>query len=344
MKRPTIADLAQAAGVSVSTVNRLLHGSGTVRQDTVDSILDAAEDIGFYGLGAIQERSRAALPHYKLGFLLQQSHRPIYQMFGNSIKAAASRRKDVVVEPQLLFEDDLSPEAIADNLSKLGESVDAVSIIAADHPLIGQTIDALHAKGIPVVAYITDQSSPSRAGFVGTDNWKLGRTAAWFIAQTTCRPGKVATFIGNHRYQCQDIADASFRSYVREHAPHLMVSDATPTQEEPENAYQIVSKLMHDEPELAGIFVGGGGISGILHAMREQPPERQHQIRIVCRDIGPETRKGLNEGLITAALCHPPEKTPDELIDVMLGAINGVAENSVVQRVVPFETVTPESI
>ncbi|MGX7877085.1 LacI family DNA-binding transcriptional regulator [Mesorhizobium neociceri] len=28
MNRPTIADLAKAAGVSVSTVNRLLHGTG----------------------------------------------------------------------------------------------------------------------------------------------------------------------------------------------------------------------------------------------------------------------------------------------------------------------------
>ena len=59
------------------------------------------------------------------------------------------------------------------------------------------------------------QSAPDRAGYVGTDNWKLGRTAAWFIAQTVHRPGRIALFIGNHRYQCQDIADASFRSYIR---------------------------------------------------------------------------------------------------------------------------------
>ena len=101
-------------------------------------------------------------------------------------------------------------------------------------------------QGKPVVAYITDQSAPDRAGYVGTDNWKLGRTAAWFIAQTTHAPGRVAVFIGNHRYQCQDISDASFRSYIRENASHLTVEDSRPTHEDPEEAYRLVSDLLGD--------------------------------------------------------------------------------------------------
>jgi LacI family transcriptional regulator len=344
LERPTISDLAKAAGVSVSTVNRLLHATGKVRQDTIERILDTAEQIGFYGLGAVRKRGRAALPHRKLGFLLQQSHRQLYRMFGESIAAAASRRLDVVAEPQVLFEDDLAPEAIASNLLTLGEGADAVSVIAADHPLIGQAIDALRALGVPVVAYITDLSAASRAGYVGTDNWKLGRTAAWFVTQTAHRPGRVATFIGNHRYQCQDIADASFRSYMREYARHITVGDSVPTQEEPDNAYRIVRTMLRDEPDLVGIYVGGGGISGVLRAIRELPLERRNDIRIVCRDIGHETRKGLNEGLITAALCHPMEKISDELIDVMLSLVGRRETGSIIQRIVPFEIITPESV
>ena len=54
MKRPTIPDLAAAAGVSVSTVNRVLSKSEAVRQPTRERVLEAAERIGFYGLGAIE--------------------------------------------------------------------------------------------------------------------------------------------------------------------------------------------------------------------------------------------------------------------------------------------------
>jgi LacI family transcriptional regulator len=344
MKRPTIADLAKTASVSVSTVNRLLHGTGAVRPETVERIVETAEEIGFYGLGALRERKRDNLPHRNLGFLLQQSHRPVYQMWARAIVEAASRCGDAVVDANVVFEDDLSPEIIAADLIKLRETADAVAVVTADHPLVSQAIDTLRAEGVPVVAYVTDLSAASRAGFVGTDNWKVGRTAAWFIVQTARQPGKVFPLVGSHRYQCQDMSDASFRSFMREHAPDFQVSDSLLTYEEPENAYRIVHELVQEEPDLRGIFVNAGGMSGVLRAMRELPPERRREIRIVCRDIGPETRKGLSEGLIVAALCLPVEKSSDELINVMLRLCENKDVASIEQRIVPFEIVTPESV
>jgi LacI family transcriptional regulator len=344
MNRPTIADLAKACGMSVSTINRLLHGSGTVRPETADRILDAADEIGFYGLGALRKRKQANLPHFRFGFLMQQSHRPIYRLWADGITAAAELRIDAAIEPDIVFEDDLSPEAVATNLLKMGETTDAIAVITADHPLVSQAIDELRNNSVPVVAYVTDLSAASRAGFVGTDNWKAGRTAAWFISQTAHKPGTVFPLIGSNRYQCQDISDASFRSYMREHAPAFHVSETRLTHEEPENAYRIVRGLVDEEPDLRGIFVNGGGISGVMRVMRELPRERQREIRIICRDIGPETRKGLSEGLITASLCHPLDKLPQELIEVMLRLIERRDTASIEQRIVPFEVLTPESI
>ena len=344
MNRPTIAELAEAAGVSVSTINRLLSNPESVRAETADRIIETAHKIGFYGLGALRERKRAALPQRTLGFLMQQSHRALYQMWSEAIVATAARRTDAVIDPRVRFEDDLSPEAVAANLRDFGREVDAIAVITADHPLVSQAIDELRVKDVPVIAYITDLSAASRAGFVGTDNWKAGRTAAWFISQMAPPSGMVVPFIGSHRYQCQDISDASFRSYMRENAPALQVSDTLLTQEEPERACEIVRKLIADEPELRGIFVNGGGISGVLRALREVDPQRQRGIRIVCRDIGPETRKGLGEGLVTAALRHPVDRTPEVLIDVMLQSIERRHQPSIAQRIVPFEIVTPESL
>lgn len=344
MNRPTIADLAQAAGVSVSTVNRILGGSGSVRPATIQRVRDAAGEIGFYGLGVIDARNREAIPKYRLGFLLQQSSRELYQLFAQKIREAASQRQAEQIEAVIEFVDNLEPENIASRLKALGDGCDAAAVIAADHPLVSQTIQALKEDGKPVVTYITDQSAPDRAGYVGTDNWKLGRTAAWFIAQTTHRPGRVAVFIGSHRYQCQDIADASFRSYIREHAGHLTVEDSRPTHEEPQEAYRMVSQLLAEPDDLVGIYIAGGGISGVLRALREAPEEKRRTVRLICRDIGPETRKGLAEGLITAALCHPLEQTSSQLIQTMLDAMGNKEKGTILQRAIPFEIITPENL
>lgn len=342
--RPTIADLARAAGVSVATVNRILGGSDVVRPATIQRVQDAAKEIGFYGLAVIAARKQSALPRYRFGFLLQQSSRELYRLIGRKITEAAGRRREEKVEALVDFVDRLDPENIAARLEALGRECDAVAVIAGDHPLIGQTIHRLRLAGKPVIAYITDQSAPDRAGFVGTDNWKLGRTAAWFLAQTIAAPGRVAVFIGNHRYQCQDISDASFRSYMRECAPQLRIDDSRPTHEEPDEAYRMVRQLLEDDDDLKGIYIAGGGISGVLRAMREAPAAKRRDVRIVCRDFGTETRKGLTEGLITAALCHPLDLAADELIATMLFALDHRSGGTILQRVVPFEIVTPESV
>ncbi|MER9638730.1 LacI family DNA-binding transcriptional regulator [Mesorhizobium sp. M0228] len=344
MTRPTIRDLAIAAGVSAATVNRILNGTVSVRPKTVQRVQSAAAEIGFYGIGALDNRARQLSPQYRLGFVLQQSTRDLYQLFGKKIVAACRDRRDEVIEPVIDFVDLLTPETISSRLVALGESCDAVAVVAADHPIIGQAIRSLKEIGKPVISYITDQSAPERAAYVGTDNWKLGRTAAFLITQTTHGPGRIAVFIGNHRYQCQDVADASFRSYLREHAPRLIVEESRPTHEESSEAYRMVAELLKATDDLVGILIVGGGITGVLRALREATLEKRSGIKLVCRDIGPETRKGLSEGLITAALCHPLDATSALLVQTMIDVIGPQAPFATLQRSIPFEIVTPENI
>lgn len=307
-------------------------------------VQSAAERIGFYGVGAIQDRLRKTTPTYRLGFLLQQSGRELYQVFAKKIVASCRARHDAVVDPLVDFVDLLTPENIAARLLSLGRACDAVAVIAADHPLIGQAIRSLSQEGKPVFCYITDQSAPERAGYVGADNWKLGRTAGWLIGHMTHGPGRVAVFIGNHRFLCQDVADASLRSYIREHAPHLSVDDSRNTNEDPDNAYRMVADLLDAGDDVVGIVILGGGISGVLRALRQATSEKRNRIRLICRDMGPETRKGLSEGLITAALCHPPEATPDLLVQTMIDMIASDNQVAGLQKTIPFEIVTPESL
>ncbi|WP_429126867.1 hypothetical protein [Ensifer sp. 4252] len=97
--------------------------------------------------------------------------------------------------------------------------------------------------------------------------------------------------------------------------------------------------------DFVGILIVGGGISGVLRALREAPEDRRKNIREVCRDIGPETRKGLSGGLITAALCHPLEKTSATLVQTMVETITQGAPGSTIHRTVAFfDIVTPENM
>ena len=158
-------------------------------------------------------------------------------------------------------------------------------------------------RGVPVFALISDLSAPALAGYVGLDNWKVGRTAAWAISQFVQAPGQVGIFVGSHRYRCQEACEMSFRSYFREHATDFQLLEPRTSLEEARYVYESTLDLLQREPDLVGLFVAGGGIEGVIRALREEcASERMFTVGL---DLTAETRSGLIDGVLKLVLSHP---------------------------------------
>lgn len=339
MTRPTIRDLAEAAGVSVSTVNRVLAGAAGVRSPTIALVNEAAARIGFYGLGTIRSQITARQTKYRFGFLLLQPTRLYYKALGAAIEAAA-RREGVPVEPVVTYAEDLSPQYTAARLLELGQSCQAVAVVAAVHPLVLKAVETLQQGGVPVVAMIS-QLAPD-VNYVGPDNWKAGRTAAWTIANMCKAPGKIGILVGNHRFRCQEMNESGFRSYFREFAPDFTLLEPLSTFETSAVAEEMTEKLLAEHPDLKGLFVAGGGISGAMRALRSGA--KPHQVVTVGHQLMDNTRDGLLDGTITMILNDPADVTARETIAVIIRACEGGADVSPQQIALPFEIYTPENI
>lgn len=73
-------------------------------------------------------------------------------------------------------------------------------------------------------------------------------------------------------------------------------------------------------------------------------PNGERKIRIVCRDVGSEARKGLNAGPIAAVPYHPRGQISQEQISTMLEALGQKRRSPMILRIVPFQIITPENI
>lgn len=343
-RRPTIANVAAAAQVSVATVNRVLSGKQAVRKATAQQVVEAAEALGFYAARALRARAQAEPPRRKFGFLMQQRGRSLYQMLGNELKAATLASTAVRGEAMVEHRDDLSPEATAERLLKLGREVDAIAVVTVDHPRITEAIDRLRANGVPVAAAISDLTAQARAGYVGLDNWKVGATAGWAMAKLCKRPGKIAVFVGNHRYLCQDMCEIRFRSYFRERAPDFQVLDAITTFEDSKYAYQSTLDLLHRTPDLVGLFIAGGGKTGVLRGLREDESGLAKSLNVVGLDLTPEARAGLLDGTINVILAHPIRLLAETTVELLASVTAGKTHGEPVQRLLPFEIYTPENL
>lgn len=342
MSRPTIKDLAEAAGVSVSTVNRVLGDAASVRAPTRDRVRSAAERIGFYGLGTIDHAIRESAATHRLGILLQQGNRSFYRDLGNALGDAAASSRDGRIELRLDYLDDLSPNNVADHLTSLAADCDAVALVAAEHPLVSEAIDRVLESGVPVCGLVAPISARGNVGFIGLDHFKVGRTAAWAFDRMCRTPGKIGLLVGNHRYRNQDLNESGFRSYLREHNSGFTVLEPRSTYESAAVAREMTEELFREHPDMCGLFVSGGGITGAVAALRDIAPGRD--FISVGYELIDVTRSALIDGILTLAICHPVRDLARRTIEALVLSKRTGAAAGAQSVTLDFDIYTSENV
>ena len=88
-RRPTILDVAKAAGVSKSTVSLVLQNSALVRDETALSVREAMAKVGYvYNRAAANLRSAST---GLIGLVINDLRNPFFTEFATSMQMALAR-------------------------------------------------------------------------------------------------------------------------------------------------------------------------------------------------------------------------------------------------------------
>lgn len=341
-KRPTIADLARVSGVSIATVDRVLNARHAVREETARRVYAAAQEIGYHATSLIRQRAFEDRPHYRLGFLLQRQAQSFYQSLSHAIEDSATRLAAARITPQIEFVPALTPPIIVDRLKAMAATNHAIAVVAPDYPAVTAAVQELKEKGIPVFSLLSDFAAGVREGYVGLNNRKVGRTAAWMIARGARRAGKVACFVGNHRFHGHELREIGFRSYFREHAPDFEFLETLINLETPEITHEATINLLHKHPDLAGFYVCGGGMEGAISAIREEG--YSGKLAVVVNELTQDSREALADEVVTAVISTPVRGVADELLSLMTDAIERGKSGLPGQSFLPFDLYISENI
>jgi LacI family transcriptional regulator len=301
VKRPTLTDLAKAAGVSIATVDRVINRRLPVSDDTTQRVVRAAETIGYHATSLLKRRI-AETPVRRFGFLLQKRD-AFYQNLGRELVQATKSAKDIDGKAVLGFMEELVPAVVARRLRDIAPRVDAIAIVAMDHPQINQAVDEIVARGKPVFTLLSQITASSCKGHLGLDSRKCGRIAGWTIARMAARQGRIGILVGSHRYLNQETSEISFRAYMREHAPHMQLLEPIINLDDERIAYEAVSNMLASYPDLVAIYVAGGGQDGLIKALREFGG-RPRPVA-VCNELTATTKAALIDTVIDLALGTP---------------------------------------
>ncbi len=321
VSRPTITDLAKQAGVSVATVDRVLNRRLPVREDTAIRVVQAAEAIGYHATGLLRRRL-TEIPQRRFGFLLQKRD-AFYQKLGKDLADATKAASFIEGKPVIEHVDELVPSIMAGRIREMAPRIDALAVVAVDHPLVVEAVEAVIAMGKPVFTLLSDISAAVKTGHIGLDGRKVGRTAAWTISRTARGPGKIGILVGSHRYSNQELAEISFRSYMREFAPEFTLLEPIVNLDDERIAYEAVTDMVDSNPDLVAIYGCGGGQDGMIRALRDESAGRR--IVAVCNELTATTRAALIDGTIDLLLGTPTEAISRRIVELMTKACS-VAE------------------
>ncbi len=340
MTRVTIADLAREAGVSVATVDRVLSGRLKVREETARKVHEAARRIGFHGVNAIHSRILGDLPKMHFGVILQKGGHAFYQRFAEEIEDQLRVHTQHRLRGTLRFVETTRPSELAELLMSMAGKVQAVAATGLDHHEVTRAVTELRARGIPTFSLLSDYAQGIRENYVGLNNLKVGRAVGWLISRMAVRPGKVATFIGGHRYHGHELRETGLRSSFREYAPDLETLSTQLNLEDPRITYEMTCALLEKHRDLAGIYCAGGGMEGAIAALRDSG--RAQEVMLVVNEITEKTRAALQDGTVKIVIGTPLRQLCAELIPLMIGAVERGLTEIPGQRFLPFEVWTPE--
>jgi LacI family transcriptional regulator len=340
--RPTITDVARRAGVSVATVDRVLNGRHRVREETARRVYEAASEISYHAASLIKQRMIADLPEVSFGFILQKEHQPFYQAFAEELERAVAAAPGIRGRATIVFVKNQTPEEVIEALEALKGRCDVFAMTSLDHHTVTRAVAALKAEGKQVFSLLSDFAQGVREAYVGTNNLRVGRTAAWFISRTARRPGKVALFVGSHRWHGHELRETGFRSYFREYAPQFEVLETLVNLETRQVTYEATLNLLERYPDLAGFYVAGGGMEGAIKALREMPSDIRPSV--IVNERTADSISALQDHIATAAIATPLEKLCPALIDLMAGVVKNGPSDTPGQLFLPFDLYVPESV
>ncbi|RDE08700.1 LacI family DNA-binding transcriptional regulator [Pelagibacterium lacus] len=344
-RRPTIADIAEKAGVSTATVDRVLNERRPVSQKAVRQVNEAAEKLNYFAKPLLKRRLAEFSPERAFAFVML-GQTPYLNSLAQALIDAVEARPDINGTAQALFVEEFQAKAIVDQLREAEENADAIGLVATiDHPVVADEIRRMRDASVPVISIQSTLTQAPTAGHVGAADRQAGRTAGWAMKRCVSKTGSVEILIdglhvdGYHNLEMED-CESGFTSYLRQHAPNLRIA-GTHSYQSDEEAFEITSQIIQERSGTVGYYIVGRGHDGAIRALRDNLSPGD--LSVVCHDLTATTRSALMDGYVDIVIDTPIQRLADNAVNALC-RIMKAPDEAPININIPFDIYTPENI
>ncbi|MSU88038.1 substrate-binding domain-containing protein [Rhodobacteraceae bacterium 2CG4] len=321
MRKPTLHDVAAAAGVSYATADRVLNARGNVSARAEAQVRAAIARLGYRRDVHAANLSRRRV--YRFRFLLPSGDHGFFRSLRQSVLAEQAARAQDRVAVSLDAVPAFDGAALAGALARLtAESCDCVAFLGVDDPEVAAQVARLSDAGVAVLTVVSDIPSPARAAYVGIDNIGAGRTAGRLMALGhRGRAGRILPLIGTRAAQdhAQRLAGVA---QVLDAAAGIALLPAVETRDDPARMRAAVAQALADAARPTGLYSAGAGNRGLVQAVAALDPAARPLV--IVHELVPHSRAALEAGLIDAVIDQKPAEEVAAALDIMRALADGL--------------------
>ena len=296
-----IKEIAQAAGVSIGTVDRALHSRAGISVATRTRIVKMAEQLGY--------RPNLAARHLKLSRQRKISvHLP--QEIASFFDALRAGIKDAAMwlQPPLEIDFHSYPSMGRGEVESISAVLDGPCdgvILAPSSPSkIGPMIHKATMRDIPVVCVATDAPGTERLTSISADPFTSGAIVAELLTRVRKGTGETAIITGDLATFDHSEKVRGFRSMLADLGSAISLIEVAETHDDYSEAYRQTRQLLERHPTVSGIYVSTANSLAVIKALEENG--RLGNVALVVTDLFPELLPQIRTGHVLATLYQRP--------------------------------------
>lgn len=308
----TIKEIAELAGVSRGTVDRVLNNRGEVNAETAARILEIVKALDYKpnkaGLALAARKKR-----YKIGVILFSENNPFFDEVMDGVSAKALELEDYgisTITKRVEFDLNAQLQAMDEFIA---EEIHGLILAPYNHEKIREKIDEITDMQIPVITVNTDIEGSKRLAYVGTDYFQGGRMAAGIFGLMMKGNTELAIITGSSNVLCHSERIRGFREVLDNNYPNIQIAEIAENHDDEFESYALTKKILDTYPKISALFFTAAGVTGGCKAVIES----RKSIKVVTFDELPAILTLLKEGVISATIGQQPFKQGAKSLNIL---------------------------
>lgn len=229
MEKIRIKDIAQRAGVSVGTVDRVLHDRPNVSKPAREKVEAALKEMNYQP--NVYASALAYNKSYIFNVVLPQHESEAYwEEIEQGVKKAMEVRRDFHIDVEFYYYERFNKEAFVDCYTKcLDSNPNGVVIVPNEIEITRDFTDQLHTRQIPFVFLDSYMPDLKPLSFFGQDSFCSGYFAAkmlMLIASNETEIMLLKQMKDGHVTSKQQVnREVGFRHYMVDHFPNIKITE-----------------------------------------------------------------------------------------------------------------------